>query len=114
MGGPGLRPPRRAGAARWEQLAQDVRYALRVLRRQPVFTTSVALTLALGIGASAAMITVARGALVGSLPFAKPDALVHVWRTRADDPTAREPASYPDLLDWRRDGTSARKRGADY
>jgi putative ABC transport system permease protein len=59
-----------------ERLTQDVRYALRSLRRAPVFAAVAVLTLALGIGATTAMFTVVRGILLRPLPFHEPDRLL--------------------------------------
>jgi putative ABC transport system permease protein len=58
-----------------ERLTHDVRYALRSLRRAPIFAVVAILTLALGIGANTAMFTVVRGILLRPLPFHDPDAL---------------------------------------
>jgi putative ABC transport system permease protein len=63
-----------------ERLVQDVRYAMRSLRRAPVFAAVAILTLALGIGANTAMFTVVHGILLRPLPFRDPDALYLVSR----------------------------------
>jgi predicted permease len=59
-------------------LAQDCRYAIRLLRKAPVFTAIVTVSLALGIGASTALFSLVDGLLLRSLPVRDPDRLVHV------------------------------------
>src|SRR5262245_48281157 len=62
----------------------DVRYAIRALRRAPVFACVATLTLALGIGATTAVFSVVRGVLIKPLPFRDSDALVSLKHTSKD------------------------------
>ena len=67
------------GWQRLEQLAQDAWYAVRVLRRRPVYALLSVLTLALGIGGTAAVFGVARGVLLSPLPYAHERELGVFW-----------------------------------
>lgn len=100
--------------ARWsvptlDQFFQDIRYALRGLRRTPAFTATVVVTLALGIGANAAMFNIVDRLMFRPLPYLKDPASVHriywQWRTRGDMAT-RLSGPYTRYLDLRR-GTSS-------
>jgi len=67
---------------RLTDLAMDVRFAIRQLRRAPGFAAIVVATLALGIGANSAVFALADAALLRALPFAEPDRLVMAWEKR--------------------------------
>ena len=84
---------------------QDLRYALRTLRRQPAFAVLAISTLALGIGANAAIFSVVNAVLLRPLPYHRPDRIVALT-TQWQKTGRRGTVSGPDFQDWH-DGTSS-------
>lgn len=84
-----------------DRLVADIRYALRALRRSPMFTTTVVITLALGIGTNTAIFSVLRGVLLRPLPHRDGDRLMYL-RQSADGPGgANLSFSVPEVRDFR-------------
>jgi putative ABC transport system permease protein len=78
----------------------DLRYAVRLIARNPGFSAAAIITLALGIGMTTAIVSVVDAVLLRPNPFPESDRLVMIWETDRDSGTSHEPASYPDLLDF--------------
>lgn len=85
----------RAGAA-IEVLRRDVRFGARSLLKTPAFTIAATLALALGIGATTAILSVVNGVLLRPLPYADSDRLVVILHND------RNPVAPGNLIDWRR------------
>src|SRR5262245_57421335 len=91
--------------------AQDFRYALKTMRKQPGFAAAAVLTLALGIGANTAIFSVIYSVLLRPLPFKDSGRFVHMW---SNDPAGsmRQSVSYPDFLDWQRESRTLERLSA--
>ena len=80
---------------------QDLRFAVRTLRKQPLFTLVAILTLTLGIGANTAIFSLVYQTLLKPLPYANADRLVFVWNSYPLTGLNQASVSIPDYLDRR-------------
>ena len=87
-------------------LIRQFQQAARSLLRRPSFTATVVATLAVGLGASAAIFNVTDAVLLRSLPFENPGSLVEVWETVERETIERRSFAYPDFVDLREQATS--------
>src|SRR5262245_26081928 len=89
-----------------EAFLQDIRYALRMLRRSPAFTITAIVTLALGIGGNAAIFSVVSGVLLRPLPYPNANELAMVWMDNARISLREDWHSYANYADYRSQNTT--------
>jgi putative ABC transport system permease protein len=94
-----------------ESLAQDIRYGIRSLAKNPGFTIAAVLTLALGIGANTAIFSVIESVLLRPLPYPQPERLVEIWNTY-EPQVPRAGLSPGDYADWQKQNQSFSEMGA--
>ena len=89
-----------------EQFSNDIRFGVRMLRKTPVWTAVVSGTLALWVGLSTAIFSVAYAVLLQPLPYPNPDRLVAVWLSNPQkDSYSRFYVNAAQWLDWRENAT---------
>ncbi len=83
-------------------LKDDLRFAFRLLLRQPGFAIVALLTLGLGIGANVTIFSIVHSVLLRPLPYAEPEGLVNLSGAPPRDSSEAQGVSLPDLLDYRK------------
>ena len=85
-----------------DTLRYDLRHAVRTMRRQPVTSLIIVMTLALAIGANTAVFSAVHTVLIRPLPYPEPTSLVMVWEKREAEGVMNNSVSAADYLDWAR------------
>jgi putative ABC transport system permease protein len=89
-----------------QTLLQDLRYGVRMLLKKPGFTLIAVLTLALGIGANAAIFSVVNAVLLRPLPFDQPERIVRLWEGNPRRNIEQQLVAPPHLEQWRGQSSS--------
>src|SRR5215203_3200030 len=86
----------------FEGASRDVRYAGRMVRKYPLFSLAIVVTVALGIAANATIFGVVNAVVLEPLPYKDPDRLVRLWESNLRQSQAESPVSVPNFQDWQR------------
>ena len=97
-----------------QNLLQDIRYALRLMMKNPGFTTIAIIALALGIGANTAIFSVVNEVLLRELPYREPDRLVMVWEHNRPRSRTMNSISPANFIDWKEQNTVFEDMAAFY
>ena len=89
------------GLARWDALRSDLRYALRQVRKRPGFSAAAILTLAIGVGATAAVFAVVDAVILRPLPYPDADRLYQLYEFNSRGNVGRTRATALNFFDWR-------------
>jgi putative ABC transport system permease protein len=101
-------PPRHP----FEGIGLDIRYAVRTLRQSPGFTVAAVMTLAIGIGANAAIFSIVNAVWLRPLPYPRADRIVRLQESSPEIGRPTMAASYPNFVDWRTQSASVQALGA--
>src|SRR5262247_3644216 len=89
------------GLRLWSDLRRDFQYAFRMIHRNPGFALMTILTMAVGVGATAAVFAVFDRAILRPFPFGDSHRLAYISETRPGGEFSEIPASYPNFIDWK-------------
>ncbi|HTL95816.1 MAG TPA: ABC transporter permease [Gemmatimonadaceae bacterium] len=89
-----------------ESCGQDLRFGLRMLRKNPGFTSAAVLTLAIGIGATTAVFSIIEAVLLRPLPYYDAGRLAVLWTDNVKKSLHQERTSYPNFEDWQKQNTT--------
>src|SRR6185312_7649874 len=78
----------------------EIRYAIRRLRRSPMFTVAAMLTLAVAIGATASVFGVVDGVLLKGFPYHSPDRVLTLWESNAEAHRPKAGVATANFFDW--------------
>lgn len=98
------RSPRSGSEPIMDTILQDIRFALRSWRRNPLPTLIALVALALGIGANTAIFSVVHAVLINPLPYPQDDRLMTLWLDNRLQGWPQDVTSYPNFEDWRAGG----------